>query len=1179
MRVLLATLSLFVASLMLTTSLQAAELTLHPRIKVSTPYVALNTEVKNWLAENPVIDVGIWGPSHPPIGEGMAHGFYQGMAADYLATLENSLQVRFRLHYYPESSDALAALSRHEVQMLAMWNAERWPSPAAVASSPWLRDKSVLLVRDGDESSPATLANVTLGMVSGDVRSGTLRKDYPGSLLRYFPEFELALNALTYENLDALWINQATASYLMRYYQISGLKTIPSNSLPNLNLSFGIDRQLPQLESAINSVLQQMTLVSRMRIANGWGLDRSAVLTRNPLGLDPAEEQWLQSHPRIPVIFDTRQAPVSFLDSEDEPTGFIVDVLDTLTQRYGVKFTLLTGHDAASLQALRDKYPEALEADRWVVNAFGASLPLLDAPMVVVMKSGVMRPAAFADLKGEKLAISADNPLIPRLETWYPAIKLVKTDSLDEGLELINTDQVRGVIAPQFIATWRLKLQPEYRVAVAVSEPVTHLVLNANDPASLPLKIVTKALTDIPPSKMIELAAPWHQPPDVTALGISERQLWNTLLWGLLSLLILLVSGVWIRRLYRALRQGQRSQEALADQLNFTRALIDNTPIALYARDRQGRLLHANQQWQETVNRDAAPFVGTTIADITSVQPEARKQLEGQYRLALEQGETQYWSGPFLFGDETHYLQGWTVPWRDNRGNVAGLIGGWLDISDKQTLIEHLTQAKAELEKVSVSKAAFMQSMGHEIRTPLNAIIGLLEMELQVQKTRQTPSENLPLIWESATHLQSLIGDVFDIFRADDQQLRGMVRSVNLPQLIESTVALYRLQAEEKGIEVVLETALKNENVEADPLLVIRIFSSLLRNAIKHSQGNVISIALFQGRQQADSLIPIVIEVHNDGVMWDPEHPDADPATLAAEPDAKASWLETGINLTNCQQMAQENGAELGIESDEESGTTLSFYFSVQQTVLQAAVPLQKKARQLRVLVVDDYPPGRRALQQQLESWGHQVMLAENGEQAMACWQQQRGSVDLMITDCTMPVLDGFMLTEMIRQQEREDDLTALPIFGLTALSGFEVVTHCLEVGMNECLTKPLAPQALQVMLQRYFPENDAESVSPVAHENDSEFKREILSVNQQDAMALRDALNQQDVQTVGHIAHRLRGGAGLLKADALFNACQVLEAACEHQIEWQEITLLTEVVFVELNKANVLLSQEMGGN
>lgn len=1178
MRVLLATLSLFVASLLLTGPLQAADLTLRPRIQVSTPYVTLNDDVKNWLAENPVIDVGIWGPSHPPIGEGMARGFYQGISADYLTMLEKSLQVTFRLHYYPQSSDALTALSRHEIQMLAMWNAERWPTPAALATMPWLLDKSVLLVRDGEESSPATLANVTLGVVPDDIRAGPLRKDYPGSLLRYFPEFELALNALTYEHLDALWLNQASASYLTRYYQITGLKTIPSNSLPNLNLSFGVDRQLPQLESAINSVLQQMTLVSRMRIANGWGLDRSAVITLNPLGLNAAEEQWLKKHPRIPVILDIRQAPVSFLDSAGEPTGFIVDVLNTLTQRYGINFTLLTGNDAASLQALHNKYPDALEANRWVDDSSPASTPLLDTPMVVLMKSGVTRPTIFADLKGEKLAILADNPLIPRLETWYPSIELVKTDSLDEGLKLISANQVRGVIAPQFIATWRLKHQSEYRAAVSVSEPATHLVMNANDPASLPLKIVTKALIDIPPEKMIELAAPWHQPPDINALGISERQLWNSLLWGLLSMLILLVSGVWIRRLYLALRKGQRSQEALADQLNFTRALIDNAPIALYARDRQGRLLHANQQWQDTVQLDATALIGTTIAEIDSVKPEARQQLEGQYQQALEQGEAQHWSGPFILGNGKHYLQGWTVPWRDSRGDIAGLIGGWLDISDKQTLIEHLTQAKAELEQVSVSKAAFMQSMGHEIRTPLNAIIGLLEMELQMQKTRQTPSENLPLIWESACNLLSLIGDVFDIFRADNQQLRGMVRSVNLPQLIESTVALYRLQAEEKGIEVKLETALKIEIVEADPLLIIRIFSSLLRNAIKHSQGKVISVALFQGRQQDDALIPFVIEVHNDGVMRHQNEPDNDQPALAAEPDAKVTWLETGINLTACQHMAQENGAELGIESDEESGTTLSFYFSAQQTAPQAAVPVPKKGRQLRLLIVDDYPPGRRALQQQLENWGHQVMLADNGEQAMTWWKQQHGNLDLMITDCTMPLLDGFTLTEMIRQQEKENGLTTLPIFGLTALSGFEVVAHCLEVGMNECLTKPLAPQALQVMLQRYFPESSSNGVSPVTHDNDSDFKREIISINQQDALALRTALNQQDIQSVGHIAHRLRGGAGLLKADALFNACQALETACEQQSDWPEITLLTEVVFIDLQKTNSLIRKEIEG-
>ncbi|HEX4662245.1 MAG TPA: hypothetical protein VH144_01390, partial [Candidatus Saccharimonadales bacterium] len=81
--------AMFIVPILFSGWLNAAELQLQPRIQVNAPHVSLSTDVKNWLADNNEINVGVWGPSHPPIGEGMGYGQYQGIAADYLAMLEN----------------------------------------------------------------------------------------------------------------------------------------------------------------------------------------------------------------------------------------------------------------------------------------------------------------------------------------------------------------------------------------------------------------------------------------------------------------------------------------------------------------------------------------------------------------------------------------------------------------------------------------------------------------------------------------------------------------------------------------------------------------------------------------------------------------------------------------------------------------------------------------------------------------------------------------------------------------------------------------------------------------------------------------------------------------------------------------------------------------------------------
>jgi two-component system sensor histidine kinase EvgS len=98
---------------------------------------------------------------------------------------------------------------------------------------------------------------------------------------------------------------------------------------------------------------------------------------------------------------------------------------------------------------------------------------------------------------------------------------------------------------------------------------------------------------------------------------------------------------------------------------------------------------------------------------------------------------------------------------------------------------------------------------------------------------------------------------------------------------------------------------------------------------------------------------------------------------------------------------------------------------------------------------------------------GTSRLFATQGEEALAMWKEQPEGYSAIITDCTMPVMDGYELTRQIRQHEQRKD-RAIP-FGLTAMSGTEAAACCIDAGMNEYLEKPLMPQKLQEILERYF--------------------------------------------------------------------------------------------------------------
>ncbi|MCW1829086.1 transporter substrate-binding domain-containing protein [Enterobacter asburiae] len=1161
--------------------IQAQELTLQRRVQVNAPHVQFSGDVQQWLNNNQTLHVGVWGQPHPPLSEGMEHGIFNGIAADYLALLEDSLKVNLKLHYYSQSRDAFQALRRHEIQMVAMWNPELWPNSDLVATPPWLLDKAVLMTaRDRADDAPEESPK-TLGLMSDTNASPALRRHYPGSTLRFQTWYPSAVSSLAFKQIDALWINRASAEYLTQYHQAKGLHWRYSPALPNLNMSFGVDRQLPQLAEAIDSVFKHIPLASRLRITTSWGLNRSFVITTNPLGLDQEEENWLREHSQIQVILDNRQRPLSFLE-DGTPAGLVIDLLNQFSEQYDIHFTIMMAGSDDELNALKRKNPDALVLRLQVnvaqKNATTRAMtpPLLTTPAVVVMDQDIKRPGDFSQLKGEKLAIMADDPLLPWLETWYPTIKLVPLTQMDDALARLKKGEVRGVIAPQFIANYLVTRHHPTRFYLAVTVPVSpvDVVIAAQTDASPPIAILNKALEDMQPQAMMQLAGDWRQAAIDNSEAWDQDTLLNSLIWGVLLLLVVTGCWLWIQYLRRALRRGNVWQQQLAEQLRFTQALIDASPVALYVRDRNGHLLRYNQAWADTIGQPGETLQGQPVTAIGIAEPAVLENIEANYQQALRDGQPQNWSERFTLNGQTRFLQGWIVPWHDGQGEIGGLIGGWLDVTEKEQLIVQLSETKSNLEQAIVSKNAFMQSMGHEVRTPLSVITGLLEMELQALDARHEHNENLNLIWESSLNLLSLIGDMFDVFRADNPQLNGTMRSTHLPQLIHSTVALYRQQAEVKGITLNVLIELSTERFTTDPLLIIRILSSLLRNAIKHSDCQEIDVEVYEGSREPSSVtIPLVIEVCDRGEGID-RHMLEEIAGRAHHVTLKSEWTDTGFSLPACLYMAQAAGAEVRIDSEPHEGCVVSLHFNAEPAAGKVLTPPPvDHARSLHILGVDDYPPARRALQQRLESWGHQVSLATQGAEALSMWQRNPERYDAIVTDCTMPEMDGYELTQQVRHTEQLNGWSPIPVFGLTAMSGAEAAERCMGAGMNEYLEKPLTAEKLQTLLDRYF------TFSSVKHDlvNDATraLQAEMVEVNREDASQLAQWLALKNRDKVSRMAHRINGGARMMNMTALQQACEKLETACHAERGWQEIEFLVNRVLEEMTRFNQQLTSD----
>jgi len=932
-----------------------ASLTLTPRVEVMPPVVNFTPDVRAWLQTHAEIRVGVWGISQPPVSVGIERGQLAGIDADYLSLLESTLNVHFTLVHYRDSKSALAALSRGEVTLLAIWNRGMSTNQPVRASLPWLLDRPVLISRHPPEldlenmpDAPETLLHDLLDDSARLTGRNPLENDETGQ-----QDYYHAVNAVALGNTEARWMNRATAHYLTRDRQVEHIWLHPHPTQGDLNLSFGVSAGSPHLLRAIDAVLQNLPLVSRLRIAHSWGLGNDHVIDRTSLHLTSLENRWLKRHEPITVLLDSRRSPLSFVDAKGEPAGLSVDVLKWLNQHYGLTFSWQIADSDQQMADLLVRYPSALVASELSVpgesesvqSTLISSAPWLVSPAVLLMNRASPRPVSLHDLSGEKIAIERHNPLIPWLETWFPTLQLVQTDTSDMAVAQLDEGEVHAAISSQFSAQYYLKHNEEQQLYQALALPARPLnvgfAARGDNPEAI--TIINKALRATSPENLLKLAYTWRTLPAI----VEEQHFWSTPFWSvaiplLAILLVLTLSGLWIGRLRQALRT---------------------------------MLTHLRRN---------------------------------------------------------------------------------------QMLIEQLQQARDENQRMLQAHNAFMKSMSHEVRTPINAVIGLLELELRQQTQSGGHNSNLQTAYESACELMSLTGDVFDIFRAETQDSPGSARMVNLPSLVQSTVALYRQQAEEKSLSIAMVNDLKAAHCETDSLLIIRVLSSLLRNAVRHTSEGEIEVALYQGETDALGNLQLVIEVCDQGNGL-PD--DFSPLHDSGNNNSIPSLQGTGLSLLACQNMLEQAGGELIIESAPDEGTTISMRLLVRP----APNPNMQLAPTtgLNILVVDDYPPALMILRQQLQAMGHRVKTAAHGLEGLNSWQNSTDFA-LIITDCTMPEMDGFEMTRRIRALEQQRGLSPLPILGLTAMSGAEVAKDCLNAGMNQCLTKPLSSNALQHLITHY---------------------------------------------------------------------------------------------------------------
>lgn len=429
---------------------------------------------------------------------------------------------------------------------------------------------------------------------------------------------------------------------------------------------------------------------------------------------------------------------------------------------------------------------------------------------------------------------------------------------------------------------------------------------------------------------------------------------------------------------------------------------------------------------------------------------------------------------------------------------------------------------------------------------------------------------------EAAHGLLELIGDILDIAQIESGRMSLKQQRTQLMTLVQSTVRVFEGMAQQKGIQMSAELDPKiNLDVLIDPLRFRQILSNLLSNAIKFTDAGQVRLSVRARGSEDGERLQLNVQVEDTGIgisISDQKRlfsPFSQVNTRAQKPGG------SGLGLMISRQLCDLMGGTLSLNSTVGKGTCITMQFDIVTLLSQTpAAPTPRlpssNTRPLNVLVVDDYPPNRKLLTQQLGYLGHSAMEAEDGTQALKIWRSRH--FDMIMTDCAMPVMDGYELTRAIRAEEAAANTPPTLIVGFTANAQIGEAERCLAAGMNDCLFKPISLHSLEARLAsadgapvnlqneqdvgQVTPLIDLEALEHLTGGDANALKNllePLIDSLEDDMGGLLNAFTKNDLPGMSEIAHKVKSGARMIKATHLTHCCERLEQACLSP-EWSQL-------------------------
>ena len=527
--------------------------------------------------------------------------------------------------------------------------------------------------------------------------------------------------------------------------------------------------------------------------------------------------------------------------------------------------------------------------------------------------------------------------------------------------------------------------------------------------------------------------------------------------------------------LFLDITKRMEAETALRESEEVFRTLCAAAPVGVFRTNKNGAVIYSNDRMVEIHGRtreqiDADPAHGVHPDDVERVarnrqsHHENPERFSDQFRYLKPNGETVWVS-----------LQG--GPIRDSDGRMQGYVGVLEDITHLREAHEQMRHAKEAADAASRAKSEFLANMSHEIRTPMNGIIGMTELALETELDA-TQREYLNAVKYSADALLTVINDILDFSKIEVGKLNLDPIEFQLRDHLGQAMKIVAGRAHEKALELACFVPPELPDfVVGDPVRLRQVILNLVGNAIKFTEKGEVVLRVELETRDADGMT-LHFSVSDTGIGIPREK-----QALIFEPFSQADtsttrrYGGTGLGLSICSRLIAMMNGRLWVESEEGHGATFHFTARFQQAAANPVAPSQdpRVLENMRVLIVDDNATNRHILERTLCHWRMRPASAPGAPAAMDMLQQARSAgapFHLMLLDCHMPEVDGFMLVEQLQELGQLQDLV---IVMLTSGGQRGDGARCKDLGITGYLTKPvLQSDLLETLLRVLGPRTDA---------------------------------------------------------------------------------------------------------